>query len=65
MSGPSDPSYVLTAEKLADHTFLADDWRRTIGDIRRHGGPWPCRSCGGPSYLMYRCSKCGKDLASE
>ena len=58
---------VLKADDLADtHQYLATarpDWQSSLGAIRNQGGPWDCPGCGGPSYLCYRCSKCGKDLA--
>lgn len=56
----------LTASELAEvHQYLAQanpDWRKSMALIRAQGGPWDCPVCGGPSYLCYRCSKCGKDL---
>jgi len=59
----------LTANKLADvHNYLAaakPDWRRSMAQIKAEGGPWHCSACGGPSYLCYRCSKCGSDLATD
>lgn len=56
----------LTAEKLAEtHPNLPDGWSRSMGYIRRVGGPWDCECCGGPSYLLYRCSKCGYDLCES
>lgn len=56
----------LTAEELSDaHPMLPDGWRRSMSAIRRRGGPWGCPACGGPSYLTYRCSSCGKNLAGE
>lgn len=47
------------------HPMLPDDFRRSMAEIKNRGGPWECPNgaCGGPSYLCYRCSKCGKDLA--
>lgn len=59
---------ILTASQLADtHPMLPDDWRASMPAIRRDGGPWTCdaASCGGPSYLCYRCSKCGNNLCEE
>ena len=54
---------ILTADRLAEtHPMLPDDFRRSMGGIRRDGGPWPCGACGGPSYLVYRCSACGHNL---
>lgn len=57
---------LLTADDLAAaHPYLPDGWRRGMTGIRRDGGPWPCRVCDGPSYLLYRCSKCGADLVGQ
>lgn len=57
---------ILTAEELAEtHPMLPDGWRASMSSIKNDGGPWPCEACGGPSYLCYRCSQCGRDLASE
>lgn len=57
---------VLTADQLADaHPMLPSGWQRSMTRIRRGGGPWTCKACGGPSYLCYRCSACGKDLAGK
>ncbi|MDY6780776.1 MAG: hypothetical protein SV760_09615 [Halobacteria archaeon] len=56
---------ILTADMLADtHPMLPEDFRRSMSSIRNRGGPWECPVCGGPSYLCYRCSKCGNDLAA-
>lgn len=54
---------ILTADDLQDHRYLPDDFARSMAGIRTEGGPWACESCGGPSYLVYRCSYCGNDLA--
>jgi len=60
---------VLTAADLeAVHTYLArsrPEWRRSMASIRAEGGPWRCGSCDAPSYLCYRCSRCGRDLAGD
>lgn len=62
---------VLRAVDLAEsHPYLAANrpgWRKHMELIIRHGGPWECPvdSCGGPSYLSYRCSKCGHDLTED
>lgn len=54
---------VLTAEELTEtHAELPDGWRKPMAKIIAQGGPWACPQCTGPSYLMYRCSKCGCDL---
>lgn len=56
-------STVLRASALTDtHPELPSDWRRTIGDLLAHGYPWPCETCQKPSYQMFRCSRCGRDL---
>lgn len=58
---------LLTAEKIGEtHSYLASarpDFSRSMATIRAHGGPWECPACDGVSYLIYRCSQCGKDLA--
>lgn len=57
---------VLTADRLVDiHPMLPSGWRRSMTRIRRGGGPWECDACGGPSYLCYRCSKCGHNLCDD
>lgn len=57
---------VLTADDLAEtHPELPPDWRKSMAQIRWMGGPWECTNCDGPSYLCYRCSKCGTNLAGE
>lgn len=60
---------MLTASELeGTHRYLArarPDWRRSMSSIRAHGGPWACPACDGVSYLIYRCSQCGHDLAAE
>lgn len=57
---------ILTAEKLQDvHPELPEDFRKSMASIQVDGGPWDCKACGGPSYLCYRCSKCGADLVGE
>ena len=59
---------VITPETVGEaHPMLPDGYRRSMGTIKRLGGPWKCPSgaCGGPSYLCYRCSKCGRDLAES
>ena len=56
----------MTAEDLAEtHPELPEGWRRSIGNIHNDGGPWLCPSCDRASYLCYRCSRCGHDLAGE
>lgn len=58
----------LDADDLADaHPYLAKawpQWSRSMASIKLDGGPWPCDTCPGPSYLTYRCSKCGADLTT-
>lgn len=50
----------LTAEELEEtHPCLPPGWARTMGQVRRRGGPWHCPTCDGASLLCYRCSKCG------
>lgn len=50
----------LAAEDLEEtHPYLPPGWARTMGQIRRRGGPWACPTCDGASFLCYRCSKCG------
>lgn len=57
---------ILDADLLAaTHPWLPDDWARSMAQIRRAGGPWACDACGGPSYIVYRCSACGADLAES
>lgn len=57
---------IISPETVGDaHPGLPDDFRRSMGAIKRRGGPWKCSGCGGPSYLCYRCSKCEKDLADS
>lgn len=59
-------SRTLTADDLEEtHPHLPDDFRRSMHEIRRRGGPWPCGACGGPSYIVYRCSACGRNLVDE
>lgn len=54
---------VLTEEEIGDvHVMLPDGFRRSMSEIKNRGGPWECDTCGGPSYVCYRCSKCGADL---
>jgi len=56
----------LTAADLADaHPELPDGWRRSMVQVKRRGGPWACGTCGAASLLCYRCSKCGRDLATD
>ena len=56
----------LTAADLAEtHPCLPAGYRVGMAVVRAQGGPWACYACGGPSYLTYRCSKCGHDLASK
>lgn len=56
----------LTATLLSDtHPMLPTNWRRSMHQIKAHGGPWPCTSCNGPSYLSYRCSQCGANLCGS
>jgi hypothetical protein len=60
---------VLTVAKIGDrHRYLArnrPEWSESMATIRAKGGPWWCSSCDAPSYLCYRCSICGRDLADE
>jgi len=60
---------LLTADKLEGvHQYLADNypmWQKSMASIKEEGGPWWCESCEGPSYLCYRCSRCGADLSSS
>lgn len=59
----------LTADAVGDkHRYLAHarpEWSRTMGEIRRAGGPWLCPTCQSASLLIYRCSACGRDLAEQ
>jgi len=56
----------LSAEELAEtHPNLPSDWSMSMQSIKSRGGPWACPGCGGPSYVEYRCSKCGKDLVGR
>lgn len=55
---------VLRADDLPKHRELPDDFRRTMGDVLAHGGPWRC-PMGHASLLDYRCSICGRDLTTE
>jgi hypothetical protein len=59
----------LTIEKIGDrHRYLADarpEWSASMASIRRRGGPWYCGACDAASYLCYRCSICGRDLADD
>lgn len=43
------------------HPHLPRNFRKTMGMIKAEGGPWECDQCGGPSYTVYRCSKCGAE----
>jgi hypothetical protein len=58
---------VLTAEDVGGrHAHLAEhrpEWRRSMWSIRNDGGPWAC-PVGHASLLIYRCSVCGRDLAT-
>ena len=55
----------LTAADLAEtHPHLPAGYRFGMAVVRAQGGPWACYACGGPSYLTYRCSKCGHDLVT-
>lgn len=57
---------ILSAPELAGaHPMLPSGWSRSMQRIRQDGGPWPCDACGGPSYLIYRCSKCGHNLCGD
>jgi hypothetical protein len=60
---------VLTADDIgAVHRYIGrnrPEWSRSLASIRAEGGPWYCAACDGPSYLCYRCSKCGRDLAGD
>lgn len=57
---------VLTADALEEtHPYLPGGWQRSMQRIQRDGGPWPCGACDSPSYLCYRCSSCGHDLAGD
>lgn len=59
---------ILHADDLNAHTYLQDnlpDWSSSMQAILNRGGPWDCGPCGGPSYLSYRCSKCGADLTED
>ena len=55
-----------TADDVASkHRYLAQarpDWRRSMSQIKRDGGPWYCKTCGTASLLIYRCSACGAEL---
>lgn len=57
---------VLTVEDIGDrHRYLSDarpDWARSMASIKTDGGPWPCSTCDGVSFLFYRCSICGAEL---
>lgn len=59
---------VLNAAALkATHPMLPEGWRRSMTSIQNDGGPWACpaAACGGPSYLPWRCSRCGHNLADD
>lgn len=59
----------LNGHDISDaHDYLAKarpNWSASMAAIKNRGGPWNCQGCGGPSYLSYRCSKCGRDLAGD
>jgi len=59
---------VLHASDLgARHRYLAralPSWSKSMASIRAQGGPWSCPH-GCVSYLVYRCSVCGKELSGE
>lgn len=57
---------ILTSDELAEtHPMLKPGFRRSMEAIRRRGGPFHCRNCGGPSYQCYRCSACGNNLVDS
>lgn len=60
---------VLTTDAVGErHRYLARNrpgWERSMQSIQSEGGPWACPSCDAPSFLCYRCSICGRDLASS
>ena len=59
----------LTVAKIGDrHRYLQrnrPEWSESMASIRAKGGPWRCPSCAAASYLCYRCSICGRDLAGD
>jgi hypothetical protein len=59
---------MLTAGDVAGkHSYLATArprWSRSMAGVRNEGGPWEC-PVGHASLLVYRCSVCGHDLASD
>lgn len=60
---------ILTTDKIGGtHRYLArncPDWQASMTSIQGKGGPWYCAACDGPSYLCYRCSRCGCDLTGD
>jgi len=60
---------VLDTDMIGEvHRYLArnkPEWSRSMASIKAEGGPWACPSCEAPSYLSYRCSRCGRDLAES
>jgi hypothetical protein len=65
----SDQQPTLNGTPIGErHRYLRDnrpEFERSLRSIVNEGGPWPCGSCNAPSYLCYRCSMCGRDLAGE
>lgn len=59
----------FTTDDLPGHNYLqqtADDgWCVGLATLRAQGGPWWCSRCRTASFLCYRCSACGADLAAE
>lgn len=62
-------SVTLRAENLTDsHPHLAaarPDFAKSMAEIQNLGGPWSCDSCNRGSLVIYRCSRCGSDLAGD
>lgn len=58
----------MTPKDIPGHDYLREnheDWEKGMATLRAEGWPWWCESCSTASFLPWRCSKCGRDLASE